>query len=164
MTGVEAVLAELEATGQMPSFFLADFSDSDLTVCPLDGANHAAWQVGHLIAAERFLLSINLSGAAYEPLAGDFEKVHSRDNTAKQGCEGFLTKEKYLELFQKTRAATCAAVKNLSDKDLDAPSKGPLAQKAPTLGKLLLLVCQHTLMHLGQWSVIRRKLGKPILF
>ena len=35
---------------------------------------------------------------------------------------------------------------------------------APTLGKLLLLAADHTLMHAAQFSVVRRKLGKPIVF
>ena len=39
-----------------------------------------------------------------------------------------------------------------------------MAQFAPTLGSLFLLVSNHALMHGGQFSVVRRKLGKPVLF
>ena len=62
------------------------------------------------------------------------------------------------------RAATLAAVDNLSDADLDRASTGMMAKFAPTLADLLILVSNHTLMHAGQFTVVRRKLGKPVLF
>ena len=52
----------------------------------------------------------------------------------------------------------------LSDADLDRPTQGRMATFAPRLGDLLVLVSNHTLMHGGQISVLRRKLGKPVLF
>ena len=52
----------------------------------------------------------------------------------------------------------------LPEKDLDNPIDGPLARLAPTLGALLLLAANHEMMHAGQFSVVRRKLGKPVLF
>ena len=39
-----------------------------------------------------------------------------------------------------------------------------MAQMAPTLGALLLLNANHVMMHAGQFTVVRRKLGKPVLF
>jgi hypothetical protein len=39
-----------------------------------------------------------------------------------------------------------------------------MAPFAPTLGALFVLVANHALMHGGQFSVVRRKLGKPVLF
>ena len=52
----------------------------------------------------------------------------------------------------------------MRDADLDTPTTGPMAQWAPTLGAILLLTANHALMHAGQFSVVRRKLGKPVLF
>ena len=40
----------------------------------------------------------------------------------------------------------------------------PVAKLAPTVGALLLLAANHAVMHGGQFSVVRRKLGKPVLF
>ncbi len=39
-----------------------------------------------------------------------------------------------------------------------------MARFAPTVGHLLLMLSNHDLMHAGQFSVLRRKLGKPVLF
>ena len=52
----------------------------------------------------------------------------------------------------------------MTEADLDRPCAGSMATFAPTLGKLLILISTHTLMHGGQIQVIRRVLGKPILF
>ena len=62
------------------------------------------------------------------------------------------------------RAVTIAAVDKLSDTDFDTPTKGSMAKYAPTLGDLLVLTANHTLMHGGQFTVVRRALGKPVVF
>ena len=41
---------------------------------------------------------------------------------------------------------------------------GDFAKWAPTIGALLLLTANHTLMHAGQFTVVRRALNKPVLF
>ena len=45
-----------------------------------------------------------------------------------------------------------------------AKTQRPAKEFAPTLGAMLLLNANHVMMHAGQFSVVRRKLGKPILF
>ena len=35
---------------------------------------------------------------------------------------------------------------------------------APTYGHVAALIPEHTAMHVGQLQVIRRRLGKPVLF
>jgi hypothetical protein len=123
-----------------------------------------AWQIGHLISSERFIMEGNLPGAQYSPLPANFENVHGRESTTKNSNQGFLSKDTYIDLFRKTRAASIQAVKVLKDTDLEKPTTGRLAAKAPTVGKLYLLASHHILMHVGQFSVVRRKLGKPVLF
>ncbi len=75
-----------------------------------------------------------------------------------------MKREQYVQLFNATRAATLAALEGLSDADLDRPGKGRMARMAPTLGDMLILACNHTMMHGGQFSTVRRKLGKPVIF
>ena len=48
--------------------------------------------------------------------------------------------------------------------DLAKANTGGMAKWAPTVASLVLLICNHTLMHAGQFSVTRRALGKPVLF
>ena len=104
----------------------------------------------------------HLPGAAYPELPAGFAERHNKETSTKDS--GFGTKAEYLGLFNKVRQATIDAVAKLSDADLDKPTTGRMAEMVPTLGALLLLNANHVMMHAGQFSCVRRKLGKPILF
>jgi hypothetical protein len=141
--------------------YLGDLSDADLLVRPAPGANHIAWQLGHLISGEIHLAKDQLTNAKYPALPQGFDEQHSKETAALEPAKGFLTKSQYLEMFNVTRKATIAAVGQLSQDDLDKPTTGKMADFAPTLAHLLLLIANHDLMHAGQFTVVRRKLGKP---
>lgn len=162
MTGSEAIQAALEATRGVLERYLDDLSDADLLARPSPNANHIAWQLGHLIWTEYFLVTQQLTAAAMPALPAGFAEAHGKDRAGAD--DGFLTRREYLGLFARVRAATVAAVDGLSDADLDRPSTGRVAESAPTLGAVFLLVSNHTLMHAGQFTAVRRALGKPVLF
>ncbi|HWG41520.1 MAG TPA: DinB family protein [Gemmataceae bacterium] len=161
MNACKLIEQSLNFTQHVINSSLGDMSDADLLVRPVEGANHIAWQIGHLIVAER-RLGGQVPDAHYPELPAGFAEKHDRQPTAQQGNGGFGTKDQYVDLFNKTRAATLAAVAKLSDADLDKPATGP--GNVSNLGGLLNLVSTHTMMHGGQFSVVRRKLGKPVLF
>lgn len=164
MTGREAIKAALEATRGNLEWYVGDFSDADLLVRPVPGANHAAWQIGNVIGGDIFLVRAELPDAAYPELPPGFLDQHGTKGANDDGPDKFLTKAEYLELLSEVRAATIAALDKLTDADLDRPTSEQLRAWAPTLGHLFLSVSNHTLMHSGQFTVIRRKLGKPVLF
>jgi hypothetical protein len=102
-------------------------------------------------------------GAASPPLPAGFSQQHSKETAGAESTQGFLTKNEYLKLFNQQREHTIGVVSKLTDADLDRPTTGNLAKFAPTIGALLLLISNHTMMHGGQFVTLRRKLGKPIL-
>jgi hypothetical protein len=161
MNACKVVEHALKLTQQMINRSLGDLTDADLLVRPAEGANHIAWQIGHLIMSERRLGS-QLPGAKFPELPAGFAETHANKPAAQNATNGFGTKAQYLELFNKTREATLAAVAQLTDADLDKEAVGP-ANINTTLGGLLNIVSTHTMMHGGQFSVVRRKLGKPVL-
>ena len=118
--------------------------------------------MGHLIEGECGLTKDILAGAKYPELPKGFSDNYNKE--ASKRDSGFLTKAEYLGLFSKAREATIAAVSKLTDADLDKPTTGNMAKFAPTWAALLLLVSNHVLMHVGQFTVVRRKLGKPVIF
>jgi uncharacterized damage-inducible protein DinB len=162
MHGIQAIQAALKSTATLPGMYLSDLSDADLLVRPVPSANHIAWQLGHLIEAEAHLTKMMVPDAKYPELPKGFGEQHNKEGSKRD--TGFLTKAEYLGIFAKAREATIAAVDQLTDADLDKPVTGPMAQHAPTWGVLLLLVSNHTLMHAGQFTVVRRKLAKPVMF
>jgi hypothetical protein len=164
MKGTEAIQGSLRGTFGILGMYLADLSDADLLVRPVPNANHIAWQLGHVIAGEPFLVRSVVPHAQYPELPAGFADKHTKETAGKDEASAFCTKAEYLGLFNQVREATIAVVGKLSDADLDKPNTGPMAKFAPTVGANLLLVANHTMMHAGQFTVVRRKLGKPILF
>ena len=163
MNGKDAIQKALASTQHMLTWYLSDLSDADLLVRPVPNANHIAWQLGHLIASEADMVRPHLN-ADFPDLPPGFKEQHGKETAAVDPPKGFKTKQEYLDLYNKGRGATLAAVAKLRDADLDKPMSGPMAEWAPTLGALLLLLGNHDLMHAGQFTVVRRKLNKPVLF
>jgi hypothetical protein len=161
MTGPQAIQAALTSSQHLLPMYLGDLSDADLLVRPTPAANHIAWQLGHLIVSESHLAKEGLPNAKYPALPKGFAEQHTKETSAVEPPKGFFPKGQYLELFNATRQATIAAVGQLSPADLDKPTTGKMADFAPTLGHLLLMIANHDLMHAGQFTVVRRKLGKP---
>jgi hypothetical protein len=162
MKAQDAIRTALTSTKHMANMFLQDLSDADLLVRPVPNANHIAWQLGHLIMSEAGMSRAYLPDAGYPELPPGFAEQHNQESHVKD--TGFTTKAAYLDLFNKVRQATIDAAGKLSDADLDKPITGRMAEMVPTVGALLLLNADHVMMHAGQWSVVRRKLGKPVLF
>lgn len=160
MTVKDAVRTSLEMDANLLGMLLADLSDADLLVRPVPGANHIAWQIGHCLTGEA-AFQAGLGGPAHELPAG-FAALYGKEGAAKD--TGFLTRDEYLRLAKEVRATTLKVLDRLSDADLAKPSPPSFASYAPTYLSLLLLCGQHAMMHIGQFSVVRRKLGKPIVF
>jgi hypothetical protein len=162
MKGTEVIQAALKGAAGLVDWYLSDLSDADILVRPVPTANHIAWQLGHLISGEAYLVKQAIPDAQFPELPAGFSEKYTKETS--KSDTGFLTKKQYLELFNKLREASIAAVGKLSDADLDRPIEGKMAQFAPKAGNLLFMTANHTTMHTGQWTVVRRKLGKPVLF
>jgi uncharacterized damage-inducible protein DinB len=162
MTAKELILRAFEASRGQAKMFLADLSDTDLLVRPVPGANHIAWQFGHVLCSElRFIRAI--SGGPGPTLPVGFEEAHAKDRVGAD--TGFSDKATYLAVLDSVRDASVAAVKALPDAELDQPNTGPTAKRWPLVADLCLLVSVfHPTIHTGQFTVVRRKLGKPVLF
>jgi len=163
MTPVELIADSLTGNFHMLKFTVADFSDQEMLVRPVPAANHALWQIGHLAVSEqRFLAAVAGEGAAPPPAqwAGKF----TAETTRTDDLAFFPKRDEVLTYFEQVRNAAAAWVRSLSQTDLEKPTSGRMASFAPTFGHLALMLANHTSMHLGQFQVIRRKLGKPVLF
>ncbi|MBV9122294.1 MAG: DinB family protein [Planctomycetes bacterium] len=163
MNAKEAVKTALQSTQHILNMYLSDLADEDLLVRPVPNANHIAWQLGHLISSEVRMGGVT-PGAAYPELPAGFAEQHGKTSAASDPPRGFRTKKDYLDLFNKVRGATLANLERMPDADLDKPTPGEMAKFAPTVGALFVLTANHTMMHAGQFTVVRRKLGKPVLF
>jgi hypothetical protein len=141
--------------------YLGDLDDADLLLRPVEGQNHIAWQLGHLISSERRMVEGVKPGASPLLPAG-FDDAHNKEASKSTETRGFLTKQQYLDLFKKQRAATLAVLESLSDADLERPGPESMRPIAPTMGATFTLAGEHVLMHVGQFVSVRKKLKKPV--
>jgi hypothetical protein len=142
---------------------LSDFNDADMLARPCPGANHATWQIGHLIGSETRMINGCTPGAMPELPAG-FSDKFSKANAGNDDASAFPNKSDLLALLEKTRAASIRWIKSLTEEDLNKPTEGPVKNFLPTVHHVVAIIPDHTSMHMGQFQVIRRKLGKPVLF
>lgn len=163
MTWNELIAESCAQNLSMLKMTLADFTDADMLVRPCPGANHALWQLGHLIKSEVGMVNACRPGAAAELPAGFADKFNAK-TAAVDDPKMLASKAELLDLAEKVRAATLRWIRSLTEADLDRPTPDTLRKLAPTIGHIVMLLPDHTLMHVGQMQVIRRKLGKPVLF
>lgn len=161
MTTKDAIRTALTQSQALVTMLLDDLSDAELTERPVPGANTIAWQLGHALQTEIRLQK--LLGAVAVDLPAGFAERHTSD-ASKDDATAYPSKAEYLRLFQTARAVTLTALDAAADADLDKPVEGPIARIAPTIGSLFLLTAVHYAFHTGQFSVVRRKLGKPVKF
>lgn len=158
----QAIQASLTQADFIVNGYLADLTDTELLARPCTGGNHIAWQLGHLIVSERYLVEQAAPGKM-PPLPDDFGPRHMKETAAIDDAAAFLSKNDYLALAKKTRADTLAVLAEFPTADFDQPvSKVPPFVK--TAGELFLFVGPHWVMHAGQWAIIRRTLGRAPLF
>jgi uncharacterized damage-inducible protein DinB len=163
MTPIELSADVLQRDLGMVTSSLADFSDTDFLARPVPGANHITWQLGHLISTETRMVNGIKPGAA-APLPADFEAKFTKETAGKDDAAFFPKRSQMLDQLTKTRTATIAMVKGLTLADWQKEGPEKMRDFIPTIGHALHMFSAHMHMHLGQAQVIRRKLGKPILF
>ena len=142
---------------------LADFSDADMMVRPVPNANHAAWQVGHLLTFENMVCGMYAPSAALKLPEGS-DKLYGKEGATVDDAGKFFTKDEVLKNLETVHNALVVWVKGLSDADLSKPGPEPFRGWVDTIGDLIIGIQVHTTMHVGQIQVIRRKLGKKVLF
>lgn len=164
MNATDLLVSQLTSSLHMLKMTLADMSDAELLQRPVPGANHPLWQLGHLCGSEVFFVNQIKQGAMPELPAGFAERFSKKSIGVDDPAHFVSKKEEVLELFSKLRAATIALTKTLKPEDLDKPSPEAIRGFCATVGDNLSMQASHVIMHLGQLQVLRRKLGKPILF
>lgn len=162
MNTKDAIRSTMDVSLMVLDSYISDLSDADLMRRPTAGCNHLAWQLGHLISSEAQLLEGVCPGKAAQ-LPSGFAEQHSRETCGIDDPKKFRTKQEYQDAFKTVRGATLAALQALPDADLDKPSPEWIRDKFPKVGDIFTLIGTHPMMHAGQFVVVRRQLGKPVV-
>lgn len=162
MNAKDVIRHNMQVARMATARLLEDFTDAEFLERPVPGANHVAWQLGHLISAERHFLEAIRPGSS-PALPEGFAEKHVTDTAGKDDPADFYPRAEYLRLYDEMRKASLAVLDELPDEDLDKEAAG-LPPFAPTIGAALTMMGAHETMHTGQYTCLRRKLGKPNVF
>jgi hypothetical protein len=160
MKAKDAILGSMDTSDMIVGAYLDGLSDADLLIRPVDGANHIAWQLGHLIASERGMLEIVKPGAS-PALPEGFEAKYTKESASSDDPKLFSTKAEYMQLWKAQREATKKALAGVNETDLDETGE-KYPSYAPSMGAIFNMIGMHFMMHAGQFAVVRRKLKLPI--
>ena len=130
MNAKDAIRSSINLSSMVLKTYISDLDDADLLRRPGEGCNHLAWQLGHLISSEIHLLSMVAPGHGVE-LPEGFAEAHSKENCNNDDPASFHGKQTYVELFDKVRTASLAALDSYAESDLDKPAPEDFRQFAP---------------------------------
>jgi hypothetical protein len=159
----DAIRSSLNVADFMVNGYLADITAEELLIRPVPDANHVAWQLGHLITAERHLVEAAAPGSMPELPAG-FAERHGRGKPVTDNPADYLSKEEYLQLAKNIRAATLKTLDKLTPADFDKSIEGRVPPWVKKAGDAFVTIGGHWVLHAGQWVVLRRKLGRERMF
>ncbi len=162
MNAKDAIRSSVNLSSMVLKSYISDLDDADLMRRPGEGCNHLAWQLGHLISSEVRLLDMVAPGQGAE-LPEGFAAAHAKEACHNDDPASFHDKQTYTELFDKVRAASLAALDAYPESDLDNPAPENFRDFCPKMGDMFTLIANHPMMHAGQFVIVRRQLGKPIL-
>ena len=163
MSIAEHIRASFKLPDMIVRAYLEDLTDEELLVRPASTMNHIAWQLGHLIHSENFHIN-SVCPESMPILPAGFSSAHSKETSASDDPSMFLAKSEYVRLMEEQRTGSLAALSRLSDEELAMPSPDDIRYFGPTVGAIFAGEPVHWMMHAGQWSVVRRSLGRPPLF
>src|SRR3954447_21419044 len=120
MNAKDAARTTMRTADFMVESYLSDITPQEMLVRPAPGANHVAWQWGHLISAETRLVEAAAPGSM-PTLPPGFVERHSKDGATSDKASDFLSKDEYLNLGKTVRTAALKTLDGLSESDLDKP-------------------------------------------
>jgi len=159
----------LETSKMFTLGLLDDMKDAPLTQPTSKGGNHPLWILGHLTYAEANIVNHIILGNE-NPLVG-WKEMFGNTIEVSRGpvteADYYLAWDEVRQKFDDVRAETMSTLDQLSDEDLDLPSKNcppGREQLMGTVGGCFLILTLHPLMHYGQVADARRMAGRDPLF
>lgn len=166
MNLADSLVDELEGTREWMLKLLADLKGEDWFFQPAAGLAHPLWIIGHLTCSQDALVHVRCLGAGRLPATYTSRfPIGGPVPSARE--HAYPPLDEVWGRMNEIHAATCTAVRKLSDEFLRQPAfaadgKSPHPHYRDKRGAIIH-VSRHEAFHAGQLALIRRLLGKPFL-
>lgn len=158
-TPVDATLFALRKSQAMTHRFVDDLKPHEFEHQPCDGANCAAWILGHLAMTDRRMIGW-LGATELPPLPDGFEARFKTTQTTAGSQSGFGDPAGLVAQFDAHRDTLIAFVPTVPAAKMAEPT--PVVRPMfATVGEAALFMALHASLHAGQLTLIRRSLGYP---
>lgn len=139
-----------------------DIPDGGLCRQPLNGINHAAWILGHMIWFEHGLLTSVLNEKLPIVLDPNWTQVYGSASEPRNAPGLYKVKTQYLLMLEATAQAAVHALSHARPETFEQPNPNDRSKGMfPTIGTALAALCTHRSYHLGQLAIWRRIVGLP---
>jgi hypothetical protein len=163
MHAKQIIRESLELADMTTVMLLDGLSDQDMLVRSVPGANTVAWMFGHLVTSENQMGNL-IKADGMPPLPAGMAEQYDPKNAASDAQTDWKSKNELLQLMKEQRTGTLRLLDAMSDAELAAPGPEFLQGVIKTKAGIFELIAAHWQNHTGQFSVVRRKLGKPHAF
>lgn len=155
----DVVLDQLQIGQYLIEKFTEDLSDAEYFSAPMDGANHAAWILGHIACSEDTIVSLIVGTP--QRLLQTAHELFCKGSSCLADASKYPSRKELDELFRNSRANTVEILEAF-DKNKwrdPSPEEGP-KDMFPTLGALWGLLGTHQFWHIGQLTMCRAAMNK----
>lgn len=158
-TPVDVIVTALTMAKRLVHRYADDLKPEEFDHQPCEGANCAAWIIGHLALTDRRQLGW-LGATDLPALPTGFEE-RFQATRAKAGTQsGFGDPKELLALFDTHRDKLITVLPTMPVTKFAEPT--PVVRPMfTTIGEACLFMAIHVSMHAGQLTIIRRSLGYP---
>jgi len=163
MHAKQLIRENLDLADTTTVMLLDGLSDQDMLTRSVPGANTVAWMFGHLVASENQMGNW-IEPEGMPPLPAGMAEQYDPKNAASDAQTGWKSKNELLQLMKEQRTGTLRLLDAISDAELASPGPEFLQGIIKTKAGIFELIAAHWQNHTGQFSVLRRKLGKPHAF
>ena len=145
------------------NMLMADVPDERMAEQPPGVANHAAWNLGHIIHSLGFAGQLAGAGPDPTPLADD---LYGMGSAPSHDRSKYPSKDELLAQLTATHEQLTPALAALSAEDLARENPNEeFRRMMPTVGNaIVFLITSHYAVHLGELAVWRKAIGLSQLF
>ncbi len=160
--GNEYLLHTMERMRNQLAMQTVDIPEERMCRQALNGVNHAAWLLGHMLWFEHGVL-VSVFGAQIAfNLEANWTQVYGTASEPRNAAGLYKPKSFYLEHLETTAESARRVIRDLPPPDFEKPNAGERSRGMfPTLGAAATALCTHRAYHLGQLAFWRKTMGLP---